>query len=266
MQLDSRLRVFHKKNGGVSSARNVGLDNLKGEWVMFVDSDDMLPSGAIECLINKTNDSIDLVMGGIQKIDNDRCNIEYIPAGQDCICSKEDCIDKFIAPNKWVGDWQRYLWNRIYRVSIINRWRLRFRTDIFYKEDGLFIIDYLARCSKSVACTNDIVYLYRQVPNSAMGALNSSFNSKLFTNIDAHGEIIHVIKKMGVSKSIIKREEKHLVQNYYWIMSIMEKTGANNLTNRISLNNRILRNGGILNYIFFFVILKYGRMLKRRFA
>ncbi|MGN0202626.1 MAG: glycosyltransferase family 2 protein, partial [Candidatus Cryptobacteroides sp.] len=41
---DSRVRVFHKENGGVSSARNVGLDNAKGEWVTFVDSDDWIDS------------------------------------------------------------------------------------------------------------------------------------------------------------------------------------------------------------------------------
>ncbi len=38
---DKRIRVFHKENGGVSSARNVGLDNAKGEWITFVDSDDL---------------------------------------------------------------------------------------------------------------------------------------------------------------------------------------------------------------------------------
>ena len=37
---DSRVRVFHKENGGVSSARNVGLDNARGEWITFCDSDD----------------------------------------------------------------------------------------------------------------------------------------------------------------------------------------------------------------------------------
>ena len=39
---DERVRVFHKENGGVSSARNVGLDNAKGEWITFVDSDDWI--------------------------------------------------------------------------------------------------------------------------------------------------------------------------------------------------------------------------------
>ena len=39
---DSRVRVFHKENGGVSSARNLGLDNAQGEWVTFIDSDDYI--------------------------------------------------------------------------------------------------------------------------------------------------------------------------------------------------------------------------------
>lgn len=43
---DSRVRVFHKENGGVSSARNVGLDHALGEWVCFCDADDFLPAGA----------------------------------------------------------------------------------------------------------------------------------------------------------------------------------------------------------------------------
>ena len=48
---DSRIRVFHKENGGVSSARNLGLDNVLGEWVFFFDGDDLLPGRALEALI-----------------------------------------------------------------------------------------------------------------------------------------------------------------------------------------------------------------------
>jgi len=52
---DGRIRVFHKENGGVSSARNVGLDNACGEWITFVDADDWLESTMLECLLSKTN-------------------------------------------------------------------------------------------------------------------------------------------------------------------------------------------------------------------
>ena len=45
---DSRVRVFHKPNGGVSSARNIGLDNTKGEWITFLDSDDWIAPSMLD--------------------------------------------------------------------------------------------------------------------------------------------------------------------------------------------------------------------------
>ena len=45
---DSRFRVFHVQNGGVSRARNIGLDNMSSEWVMFVDSDDAIAENTLE--------------------------------------------------------------------------------------------------------------------------------------------------------------------------------------------------------------------------
>ena len=60
-QRDSRIRVFHKENGGVSSARNLALDNAKGEWVYFVDSDDELLPNGLETMVNCTSDDVDIV-------------------------------------------------------------------------------------------------------------------------------------------------------------------------------------------------------------
>ena len=53
---DSRVRVFHKENGGVSSARNLGLDNVRGEWVTFVDSDDWVEKEYIELFVKNIDD------------------------------------------------------------------------------------------------------------------------------------------------------------------------------------------------------------------
>ncbi len=58
---DERIKVIHKPNGGVSSARNAGLREMKGEWVMMPDPDDELPSDSLETLYSNTSDEIDLV-------------------------------------------------------------------------------------------------------------------------------------------------------------------------------------------------------------
>ena len=65
-QKDPRFRVFHKKNGGVSSARNLALDNVKGEWIGFLDGDDVLAPWTY-CLTNgaiKKNPNVDIIQYG----------------------------------------------------------------------------------------------------------------------------------------------------------------------------------------------------------
>ena len=60
---DERIRVFHKENGGISSARNVGLNYAQGEWIFFVDSDDSLPKTSLESLLSRSSDA-NIIVGG----------------------------------------------------------------------------------------------------------------------------------------------------------------------------------------------------------
>ena len=59
---DSRIYVFHKENGGASSARNLGLGKAKGEWITFVDSDDTLQKNALDLLYKSSDSSVDAVI------------------------------------------------------------------------------------------------------------------------------------------------------------------------------------------------------------
>ena len=66
---DSRIKVIHKKNGGLSDARNIGLDIATGEYVMFIDSDDFVDIDMMESMMNNMIDNnVDLVV----------CNIKYV--------------------------------------------------------------------------------------------------------------------------------------------------------------------------------------------
>ena len=65
---DTRIRVFHKENGGVSSARNLGIDNAQGEWLYFVDSDDELLPNGLRTLVDNISDDVDVVMGGFESV------------------------------------------------------------------------------------------------------------------------------------------------------------------------------------------------------
>ena len=71
---DSRVRVFHKKNGGVSSARNLGVDNAKGEWVTFVDSDDCVPQNGSALLYEAISWTDCQYAAGVCQIDGRKKN------------------------------------------------------------------------------------------------------------------------------------------------------------------------------------------------
>ena len=58
---DSRVRVFHKKNGGVTSARRLGVEKSLGEWISFVDSDDIVKSDYCDVLIREIENDVDII-------------------------------------------------------------------------------------------------------------------------------------------------------------------------------------------------------------
>lgn len=260
---DSRIRVFHKENGGVSSARNVGLDNADGTWVFFMDGDDLLTSGALDLLISHATSGVDMVYGGIQKFNEvDDC-LERITVDHIGEVSIEEALDAFVVSSKRSGDWHRYMINRIYRMSIIKEFRLHFNTSIHYKEDGLFVVQYLCRCENKVFCIQDIVYLYRQTINGAMGSLATAYNEKLLTNVDSHGLILRELKMYGVGKDLIERENKGLIQNYFWIASVMKRSGVLTRNNERLLFKKIVKNAGILVSFRYLVFPRICKVIKR---
>lgn len=259
---DKRIRAIHKKNGGVSSARNIGLEKATGEWVMFLDSDDLLTEDAIENLMRDVNDDIDMSYGGLRKFNEENCNIETVTS-EEGVLTAEQCLDHAIRPSVSVGDWQRYIVNRVFRKSIIDSYKLRFREDIYYKEDGLFLISYIVRSKKNAICIPNIVYLYRQVPDSAMNGLEQSFNPKIFTLLDAHGAILQELKEIDAPQ-IKKRELRHLFRNRVWILGKMKKNGAVNFSNLKLLQSKLIQNGGFLPYLYYSLV-DYCTLLKESF-
>ena len=113
---DSRIHVYHKDNRGVSSARNLGLDNAHGEWVTFVDSDDRLELNALssisDCL--KKNDA-DLI-----QFKSDRTDIEY-----------NGDYDTVLDFSRYViYEYPVTVWGSVFKTSIINKRYIRFRDNI----------------------------------------------------------------------------------------------------------------------------------------
>lgn len=163
--VDHRIQVIHTTNGGVSSARNKGLDVATGDYIYFVDSDDVISHNAIRILVDLIS-GYDMAFAG---------HIIYETNGKESVRWN----DKKIGPHKWnhddalmlmfdcsalKGHKQRFCYigycvNKLYRRNIIAEAKIRFDKDVYYNEDRLFVIKYLMNCYKIIS-TSKITYKY----------------------------------------------------------------------------------------------------------
>ena len=152
---DSRIRVIHKENGGVSSARNAALDIATGDYIGFVDSDDWIEPEMYSSLIQKISESgknIALCSYYAVEISGERNECR-------CVADKEvldkDDYFRFIV----LGGDGGYIWNRLYDADILKE--VRFDEDIWYSEDLLFNFK-TAQKSNGAAVLDKAEYNYVQ--------------------------------------------------------------------------------------------------------
>ena len=136
---DDRIKVVHKKNGGVSSARNVGLCHATGKWIAFLDSDDQLENDFLSTLMGYS-DRFPFVVGGFKwfgdKDDEARPDESVAMKVLDDIpVCWEQPVRKFIF---W------YVWGKLYRRDVIRDNRIVFHENMKYDEDFCFVMEYLS--------------------------------------------------------------------------------------------------------------------------
>lgn len=151
---DDRIKVTHKSNGGVSSARNMGIEMAQGEYIIFVDSDDWLPENALDSLIVQIEDRCDLVVGSYQKRDY---KISSTILKTKTVFLLQLSADEFLP---FYNDGVFYTpWAKLFKREIIHKSNIRFDLDVKQGEDTLFVREYLKYC-KIIKTTNEIVYFY----------------------------------------------------------------------------------------------------------
>lgn len=151
-QKDTRVHVFHQENGGVSSARNLGLDNAKGEWITFVDSDDWVVCFFLEELFKGSDTDLSICGFKIQGSDEIwQCQ------PKDCSLDKQGIINLFESV-----EYRSYYstpWCKLYRRKIIDQNGIRFNEMLKNGEDSLFVMQYFAY-TKSIKQNSNQLYFY----------------------------------------------------------------------------------------------------------
>lgn len=221
-QKDDRVKVFHKENGGVSSARNLGLDRAKGEWVFFVDSDDELLPDGLQTMVNCISDDVDIVMGGLVEVDENG-RLSEVPENVELTLSKKMSIITLYWGYGSYYPYCGYMCMRLLRRSIIQELHLLFDTSIAIKEDTLFLTQYICRSKGITRQTTTPVYKYKRRSDSAMGRVESGFDSKYVDSFHALVKMKHEVESLFPYFSTpVFVAEQGIIGRYYYILGMMD--------------------------------------------
>lgn len=185
---DSRIRCIHKTNGGLSSARNAGLENASGDYVLFLDSDDALLDGALYQLYRAAKKSqADIVCAGYKTIDESGridgpfgCYDEYLE-GQDRFTFVENHTETVMACGKL---FKRAIWNT-----------LRFPDGKLHED--VFVYHKYANLANVMLFIGEPVFLYRKRSDSITG---KNFGLKNFDAVEGLKERVEFFKEAGNPK------------------------------------------------------------------
>lgn len=214
--LDSRIHAFTKENGGVSSARNVGLKKVRGEYLTFIDSDDYVKERFLDDMIDCFNDNrIDLVSSYADIITDSTSKPERYAA----VCISDDNFEDMFIYNDM--HWHTSPWGKLYKTDIIKKNDLRFCEGMHIGEDALFLFSYMLLCDK-IFITNTTEYCYF--------AYNTGSLTKRINTIES--ELLSYRNISNITNRIIT--EKHInsdiaLKNLVWLKCSYQKRVLNSL-------------------------------------
>lgn len=169
-KMDDRITVISQPNKGVSAARNTGIEYSKGDYIIFVDSDDFVTDSYCDDLLEviKDNESVGMVVQGFCRLysDNHKEKISY--RINDGIYNYEEFMKSIIDDGSFSGFTLQSSCGILYRKDIIEENHIRFREAVKFNEDGLFSTEYFFASKKNVYINFSIAdYFYRVNYDSA---------------------------------------------------------------------------------------------------
>jgi glycosyltransferase involved in cell wall biosynthesis len=240
---DNRIKVIHKENGGVSSARNLGIEESCGSYLMFVDSDDYIEPDSLNLLFADTKNNPDIIIGDIYW---EYANLsKKVPQKSVCngIIKKEDLL-KYLA--KLIDEKQlNYLHAKLFKRDVILKNNIRFKKfEDTAAEDTVFNFDAIL---KSESIFFDDRYFYSYIINQESNSLSSKPDLdkyKKFSNLS--DKLENYAKELSaLNDDVQKVIDKRRIDSATWcIESIMNsslpKAEKHKKINEILNNNKFI--------------------------
>ncbi len=247
---DHRFRVIHQSNGGVSSARNTGLNRAAGKWICFLDADDEFPATALAAFHERYyEDAFDFYIGGYVLLD-EHGDFRYgVPERVQYKLSRIESIRLMYEPIHY--QYLGYIAGKLFKRSIIEEFGIRFQQDVYFNEDRLFSTQYMCHCDL-VCFFTEPVYRYFENSDSAMSMLFKQFNVRFFTDLDAM-----ILMKESISTyspENLQYARQGITHSYWVIQDMMNHFHANTAARLFTLHRKLWKHLPFKNYCRFILM------------
>lgn len=214
-QQDSRIEVIHKANGGVSSARNAGLERIKGDYLLFADADDWLAENMVEVLLQTIDQdsTIDAVFCGFSIVDESgQTTIQTIsPQPENMV----QVVDRNTGVAEIFGVYITMPWNKFFRLPKEQKLP-RFDETISLGEDELWEIETLKQ-ARQIALIGDPLYYYREKSSSL--SRDQKLSPGRLSLLDSQEKVLELIRQDYQDPQLIRLAQERL---YYCGQDLMK--------------------------------------------
>lgn len=160
---DARIRVVHKENSGVSDSRNMAIEQARGVYLQFLDSDDWITPDATGLLVRAAQEyQCDLVIADFYRVVGERVSHKGDIQDEKLLSREEFAAHMMEKPADF---YYGVLWNKLYRRDLIEQYQLRMDTEISWCEDFMFNLEYIRR-TKTIYALRVPVYYYVKTKGS----------------------------------------------------------------------------------------------------
>ncbi len=195
VQYPGLIRVIHTENGGLGSARNVGIEASNAEYLYFLDSDDYLVDGAMQTILDSLNQGYDICIFDTIAVNIDGKELKYMPG-----CSKTEQLSLQEFPELLLQ--APHAWNKIYRRTLYTDNNIRYPSKVWFED--------ICTVLKLYCFTDKIAYMplplhrYLQRKGSILNSGNAVRNIEIIPAMD---EIVSFYLKQGRSEEL-----KHILE------------------------------------------------------
>lgn len=224
---DKRIIVIHKRNGGLSEARNIGLLKSKGDYILFVDSDDWIANNTVETLVVKAEKNMsDLVVYQFLEVKSDKNCLDDMSISEDKLLNSSEMIYELLS--------EKNISNHIWRY-FIKRDNIK---DIFFPvgqnyEDISVAYKYIMN-SKQILVTGEKMYYYRQNPNGITKIYNKKNILDFYNAITSRNCYLQ-----GIYHDYYTIIQNNYMKNYLYVISMISRSDCLNDKKIIEISHNI---------------------------